>query len=255
MRAAPTALTLVTAAGIALALGACAKQGPGEPRVGGAPSYEVVTVQRPESVADYHRLYKAEYEMCATTRVEVLELPAPKPMLQPAPDYITQRDTYVSDGKSWLHKQEYFGYKLVDGDPTSGCDTYLEKSSNTQLIRDGKVYDASVGHDGKREGQPPQEWALPRGSGKEALYTEGKTVNGFAVKCMKMLPNSEKLLTERCIADLRPGTLSGPTGEPIVLSDRVPVVKDGMATMRTEPVTVKVGHQVDGAIFDAAATP
>jgi hypothetical protein len=221
---------------------------------GGGSSYEVVTVERPESVGDYHKLYKAGYDMCATTR-ELKKMPPPPPMLQPPADFISERKTYISDGKAYLVKQEYFVYKMKMEEPSFTCETYLEKTSNTQLVRDGKVYNAAVDETGKRSSEPAEEWILPRESRKERIYTEPKTVKGQAVKCMPMLPNTDELLTELCIADLKPGTLTDVVGEPIVLSSRVTSAQKVLGAVLTEPVSVKVGGKIDKAVFDAAAAP
>jgi hypothetical protein len=216
-------------------------------------AYEVVTVERPESVEAYHKAYKATYDICATTRA-TLKMPPPAPMKVPPADFISQRTTYTSDGKAYLVKQEYFVYKSKMEEPTYSCDTYLEKTSSTQLIRGGKVYDAAVDESGKRSSEPPSEWDLPRES-KSELYTVPKSVKGHAVKCMPMLPNTEELITELCIADLKPGTLTGPAGEPIVLASRVTSAQKMIGVVLTEPVSVKVGEKIDKAVFDAAAAP
>ena len=85
---------------------------------GGAVAYEVVTVERPESVEAYHKLYRATYDMCAVTR-QNLKLPPPPPMKVPPSDFISQRTTYTSDGKAYLVKEEHFLYKVSIG-PCSG---------------------------------------------------------------------------------------------------------------------------------------
>jgi hypothetical protein len=62
-------------------------------------AYEVVTVERQESVEAYHQAYKATYDICATTRA-TLKMPSPVPMKTPPADFISQRTTYTSDGKA-----------------------------------------------------------------------------------------------------------------------------------------------------------
>lgn len=215
--------------------------------------YQVVTVERPESVEAFHKAYRATYDICAATRA-TLKMPPPAPMKVPPADFISQRTTYTSDGKAYLIKQEYFIYKSKMEEPTFTCETYLERTSSTQLIRDGKVYDAAVDEGGKRSSEPPSAWDLPRES-KSTLYTVPKLVKGYAVKCMPMLPNTEELITELCIADLKPGTLTGAAGEPIVLASRVTSAKKMIGAVLTEPVSVKVGEKIDKTSFDAAAAP
>jgi hypothetical protein len=190
--------------------------------------------------------------MCAGLR-EILKMPPPAPMLRPPADFISQRNTYTSDGKAYLTRQEFFTYKMVDIDehnPT--CKTYLETSSNTQLIRDGKVYDAGIDADGKRFSEPPSEWILPREK-KSDIYPVQKTVKGHAVKCLDIPALTKDLITELCVADLKPGTLTDAQGEPLVVSSRVTIVQKMVGAVLTEPVTMRVGQPVDKAVFDAAA--
>ncbi|QNA89471.1 hypothetical protein G4G28_15150 [Massilia sp. Dwa41.01b] len=226
----------------------------GQPGSSGARSYEIVTVERPESVAEYHKMYRGIYEMCAGVR-KAKGMGPPAPMLQPPADYITERKTYTSDGKAYLVKEEHFTYHAEVDEPAFSCRTYLEKTSNTQLIRDGKMYDAGVDAQGKRYSEPPQEWNLPPEKSREHLFTEPRMVKGHAVKCMPMLPNTQALITDLCVADLKPGTLTDVQNEPLVLYSRVPIVQKLQSVMVTEPVSVKVGLTIDPAVFDAAAAP
>lgn len=223
-----------------------------QPAASGARSYEVVTVERPDSVHEYHKPYRAIYEMCAAIR-KAKGMGPPAPMLQPPADYITGRKTYTSDGKAYLVKEEHFAYVVDADEPAFTCRTYLDKSASTQLIRDGKMFDAGFDGEGKRYSEPAQEWILPPEKSREYLYTEPRVVKGHAVKCMPMLPNTEKLITDLCIADLKPGTLTDIQNEPLILYSRVTSVEKFQGVMLTEPVSVKVGLKVDPAVFDAAA--
>lgn len=217
-------------------------------------AYEVVTVERPESVADYHRLYRLTYENCAQIR-QAKKMGPPPPMKQPPADYITQRLTYISDGKAYLVKEEHFDYVVADLEPGFTCETRARHTVATELVRDGKIYNTSIDENGKRSSDPPEDDILPRDRNKDALYTEPKTIKGFATKCMPMLPNTDKLMTSLCIADLKPGSLFMAHGDPVVLSSRVTIVANPMAVMVTEPLQVKVGQPVDKAQLDAAAAP
>ena len=241
----PTAAATATSAPVAASLPAT--------KADAQVSYEVVTVERPESVADFHKLYKARYDMCAGVR-EAKKLPPPPAMKEPPADFISKRTTFASDGKAYLVKNEYFQYDVSMTMPAPTCETSEQKVSDTELVRDGKMYYAAIDNAGKRVSEPPGEWAMPR-KNKEHVFTEPKVVKGFAVKCMPMLPNSDKLLTELCIADLKPGTLTHVGGEPIILSSRVTIIQKMSGAVLTEPVSVKVGQKINTAMFDAAAAP
>lgn len=220
----------------------------------GGIAYEVVTVERPESVADYHRLYRLSYENCAHVR-DLKQMGPPPPMKQPPGDYITQRRTYVSDGKAYLFKEEHFDYLVSAEEPAFSCETTVRHTVSTELVRDGKIYHASIDENGNRTSEPPEDDILPRDRNKDAIFTETKTVKGFAARCMPMPPDSGKLMTELCIADLKPGSLFLAHGDPVVLSSRVTIVANPMSVMVTEPLQVKVGQDVDKAQLDAAAAP
>lgn len=243
-------ISLVACGALSVGLVACSKID--VPGAGGADtSYEIVTVERPESVAEYHKLYKATYKMCAYAR-EVQKLPPPPPMLQPPADFISQRTTHTSDGKTYLVKSEYFTYKVRSEGPDFSCATYREDTSDTQLIMNGKSYNAGVDEHGKRTSVPPEEFDLPRDP-PDTVFTVPKTIKGFALKCMPMLPNTEKLITELCTADLKPGVPYNNSGRPITVYSRVTIVDQLQSVIVTEPVSIKWGQKIDQAVFDAAA--
>lgn len=257
-------LSLLAVAALGACASACSKTDspvvPGAPTIpsaalvsSGHPAFEVVTVTRPESIDAFLKVYRQMYKTCAFTR-EVKKLPPPPPMLVPPADYISERKTYISDGKAYLVKEEYFTYQVNFEEPSISCETSLEKTSNTTLMRDGKAYIADIDATGRRNSEPPEEWAAPGDEGKEKIYTLLKSVKGYAVKCMPPLPNSEKLLTELCIADMKPGTL-GIGGEPIIVSSRVTSAEPVLGPVLTEPVSIKVGGKIDTTAFDAAAAP
>lgn len=217
-------------------------------------AYEVVTVERPESVEDFHKIYRASYDLCVDLR-KILKMPPPAPMKQPPADFISKRTTYISDGKTYLTRGEYFTYQVVSEEPTFTCETVERKTSDSQLVRDGKVYDVSIDETGQRFVEEPEDWLIKREESEGGIYTEARTVGGFAVKCMPPMPVPEELQADLCIADLKPGTLTDVTGEPLVLSSRVRTVEKMVGAILTEPRTVKVGHKIDPAVFDAAAAP
>lgn len=244
---------ILATASLSTGLAACSKTGapavPGSAAAAGA--YEVVTVERPESVAAFHQLYKGTYAMCAHTREVLKRSPAP-PMLQPPEDYVTKRMTYTSDGTAYLVATEYYFYKIKMEEPELSCATYREVTSETQLVRNGKTYYAHTDEHGKRTAEVEDAAAVPR-SHRDEVFTMKKIVKGQAVKCMPMLPNTAELMTESCIADLNPGTLYDAGGEPITLASRVTSTQKLAGAILVEPLSVKVGQKIDPALFDAAA--
>lgn len=236
---------------------------------GPATAFEVVTVDRPESVEAFHKLYKFQYDMCANTRT-MMKLPPPAPMKQPPADFISERRTYLSDGKDFLIKTEYFAYEVKSDEPAFTCETAFVKTTQTELIRDGKSHLSYIDETGQRGSEPPVDVALPRQTDSGG-YTEPKIVNGHAVKCMAPLPEmkvltkgltealpkqlTEGMAADLCIADLKPGTLTDNDGRAIVLAARVNVPLVPQGAILTEPVSLKIGLAIDKAVFDAAAAP
>lgn len=220
---------------------------------GASGSYEVVTIERPESVTEFHKLYKTSYDLCAGIR-ESKKLPPPPAMKQPPAEFISKRNTFASDGKAYLVKTENFRYDVATKDPNPTCETSEQRSTDMELVRDGKIYHVSIDETGKRVSETEDELSMPR-KDNEGVYTQPKVIKGFAVKCMPIQPAADKLLTELCIADLKPGTLTQLGGEPIVLYSRVTIVQKLAGAIVTEPLSVKVGQKIDKALFDAAAAP
>jgi hypothetical protein len=256
MRGSGTLLVLLGAALAACSKGEAGAGAPVEaPRAAAAApgkgvSFEVVTVHRPESVEEYHRLYRASYDMCALIR-QAKSLPPPPPLRQPPADFISQRNTRISDGAaSYYVKHEYFIYKVESEGETPSCESGERKASSIGVMRDGMVFHTDVDEDGKAYPAEPEQ-AQPPEPGRDDAYTEPKVVKGFAVKCMKLAPGSDKLLTEQCAADLKPGTLYE-GDRPIVVAGRVTVVQQVQGPTLIEPVVIKVGHRVDRSVFDAA---
>ncbi|QJE01885.1 hypothetical protein HH212_19210 [Massilia forsythiae] len=211
-----------------------------------------MTVQRPESIDDYHKLYRESYDLCAGIR-KSKSLPPPAPLVPPSPGYVIQRDTYVGDGAATYVKNEYFTYKVASEGETPTCESGERKAWALEVTRDGSVYRSGAGEDGTAYTNPPDE-APPREQGRDDAYTERKVVKGFAVKCMKLGPDTDNLLTEQCAVDLQPGTLCQGR-RPIVVAGRVTIVEKLQGAILTEPMVVKVGHRVDKRLFEAARTP
>jgi hypothetical protein len=215
-----------------------------------AGSYEIVTVTRPESVDAYHALYRTSYEICATAR-ELVHLPPPAPMKQPPANFIEQRDTYISDGKVFFHKQENFTMTLVNGDPKAGCETRFLSSTQYWLVRDGQLTLASVSEEGRKE--ETHEWSTtnPYKSDLTSSYTEKKTIRGVAVRCQTPTGTAlDQIAQDLCIADGSPHAPIDADDRPIPVSSRVvnPVLKD--VVMLTEPVSVKLGIPIERKSFD-----
>lgn len=215
-------------------------------------SYELVTVARPENVDALLAPYRADYERCALTR-KMLKLPPPAPMLRLPAEFISQRNTYTSDGNAYLTRQEFISYKMeASGAHPPTCKTYLETSLTTQLIRNGKMYNAGIDADGKRYSEPPSGWMLLLEQTSN-IFPVQKIVKGHPVKCLDIPAPTKDLITALCVTNLKPGTLTDAQGDPLVVYSRVTDGQKLMGVVVTEPVSMRVGQPVDQTVFEAAA--
>lgn len=225
---------------------------PGETGQAGGRSYHVVTVERPASATDHHRLQKGMYDMCVTVHQLKTKSP-PKPFVTFPADFITARKTYVSDGTSYLFKEERFDVEVGDAD--QACESRIVRTWTTFLGRDGKLHYDGIDKEGKRLESPPGEFMPPETEGKADHFTEARTIEGIAVKCMPIPPGMQQAVSQVCVADAKPGTLVDVHGEPITLFSETAIVKDMASVLRTEAKSVRIGGKVDQAVFDAVAAP
>lgn len=235
-------------------LAACSPSSPtaGEAGQAGARSYHVVTVERPASATDHHRIQKGVYDMCAALHQSKKKSPA-KPFVTFPADFVAARKTYVSDGTAYLFKEERFDVEV--GDVDEGCESRIVRTWTTYLGRDGKLHYDGIDKEGKRSDSPPDEFMTPEVEGKDEPFTGSRTIKGIAVKCMPIPPEMQQALSELCVADAKPGTLVDFHGDPITLFSKTAIVKDLASVMITEPELVQVGGKVDRAMFDAVAAP
>jgi hypothetical protein len=241
-------------------LGGCGDSGTGtaraaEPAAGAREaalaSYEIVTVTRPESVERHIAQDRAQYDLCASA-AQQQGLP-----VQPFPavpqQYFQERDTWISDGKVFLHRTENYGLDPTSLSPEKGCATRFTIATSTEVRRGRKVTSEQVWFDGQRQAHEEESTApqMPRLKALER-YTVTKTVAGHRVRCLA--PGGAALpgrMQERCVAD---GTVvpAGYDGKPIVVHLRM---KNAQATtdLVMEPQTLRIGGRIDQSAFNVGA--
>jgi hypothetical protein len=215
---------------------------------GSGQSYEVVTVQRPESVNAYQKPYRMLYETCAALR-KAKSLPPPAPMAPLPADFVIRHKTYISDGAAWYFKEAFFSYDVDASADAPTCATRVRRHLSIEVVRDGMKVRTDVDDEGKRRAAPPEP-ANPRRRRQE-IHTVPKVVKGYAVKCLQVPAAGGAPLGEFCVADLKPGTLYY-NGQPIVVAGRDSMLEKLQGATLIEPVLLKAGQQVDGSVFDAA---
>ena len=123
-------------------------------------SYEFVSQTRPEDLQKYLTLAKAGYDICAFG-AEQLKIEA-KPFTQVPADFIVERATYMSNGKSFYVSKEEFS---IDQAPMEeGCTTSIAVHKSETRISDGFIY--SVDTDGSGRSVHPKSPTILRTTGR-----------------------------------------------------------------------------------------
>ncbi|MES2823456.1 MAG: hypothetical protein V4732_07635 [Pseudomonadota bacterium] len=137
------------------------------------PSYELVTETRPEDVGRYFALVKAVYDACVVV-AQSRHLPI-EPFVTVPGNFALERNTYISDGKSFYKKiaRSTINSELMQ--PETQCKARIESSTNTQIIYGGLTYDVATGEEGKRT------LAAPRRFDPE-LYNWRKDISNYNIK-------------------------------------------------------------------------
>lgn len=209
-------------------------------------SYRLVTVLRPESVADYFKRARSLYDACRTV-AQMKSLPV-KPFPALPQNFVHSRVTQVSDGKRFLHSEEQFA---VDGEisPSSGCEVKVTSQVSSSVFTDG-TRPAQVPGD---EGPADLDRALDLDPARLTPYTVARTVHGVRLKCD---PSATAAADDPgvCIVDpaAARGALATPDGKPLVAHH---VRKDQVfgTKMVLEPESFITGTAIDTTVFNVAA--
>jgi hypothetical protein len=219
--------------------------------------YEVVLETRPERPDAFVGRQKGLYNFCVTT-AKNLQSPVPvKPFTRLPANFFTERETLISDGKSFYKKSE--GVVLDPGMTVeNGCASALISSSTSNILRDHKNQVIAVADDGSIDVSPPEaqlEMPAKKSDGVSG-YSVRKTVNGIALRC---LPKDHpiirsQLALDSCIYDDGAGgTLTDEVGQSILIYGRIPSPEKDPgfgSVLVIEPKSVKLGKPRDAKVFN-----
>lgn len=192
---APTQAHAFATISLALLCSACSPSGSGQSAgadVSATPAaqaaavrYEIVSETRPKDFAAYKKFQEDAYNMCAT--VVKLSKRAVLPMAEISPDIVLTRETWTSDGRSFLYKSE--GRAIGLPNIEAGCEQKQTHSIEYRLTQaDGSRHswgeDSETGPVAVTSEKPDQVAPLPTPS-----YAREKTVNGIALRC----PTAEEM--------------------------------------------------------------
>ena len=222
---------------------------------GAGSAYEIVLETRPEKPVEYLGRQRAFYDLCVAA-AQAQNLPV-KPFVTPPKDFVTMRQTYLSDGTRFLEKTENFDFDAESMLPEEGCATKLAPSVSTKIWSGGKLQTQEIDRDGKSVAAPPIDFPVtdaPRTNRIEP-YTMRQTIQGVAARCLP--PDSPVIqngvMLASCIADL-PGdtTLFSVAGKPILIHDRIQSNESDprfASLLVTMPKSVMVGKEVPRSQF------
>ncbi len=210
-------------------------------------SHDIVTQTRPESVDSYLEFFQSSHRVCAAAR-EMLQLPPPAPLVQVPPKFITQRTTYLSNGKAFLYRREEFFIDMSEMTPEQGCTTRLGSRMASEVVNGGKRQSSSSEMGARPEVEPAidMETVPPPYRKGDDNFSSRRTIGGVAMRCA---PASSQFLAETmqdlCILDLPSGTATDADGKPIVVHLRSKLLEKAGMVLLTEPVSVQIGQPVD----------
>lgn len=223
------------ALGMFVALAACDR----ETADAAAQPYEIVTQMRPESLDVYMRRHRQGYDVCARVRA-IQQLPPPPPLVTLPADFAMKRSTYLGSASGYLIRHEEFNL-VMEAD----CKTRVDSATTEAVVRGGKVYGQRREFDGHTEVEPPAPsgWEPSKAASDEASYTEKRTVDGIAMRCLSAALRGG-LTLDKCVADTDAGLLRDGAGDPVVLRARELVPGRDKMVVLTEPVSVQIGKPV-----------
>ncbi|NHZ98384.1 hypothetical protein [Massilia sp. CCM 8734] len=220
----------------------------------GRDSYELITIRRPTSVEEYFKLWSLPYELCVAS-AKLNNVPV-KPFPAIPKDFVMKRTTVTSDGKSFRTTEEEFGVDIQDITVENGCATSYGSGLRTWVAHNGIEADLdseiqSENHEGQASYQ-----IKPYDPNLAQAYSVEKKINGIAVRCTGAhdFMVAGKVVAEMCVLDPVLGRIAMADGKPpIVYTRDIPGPSLFGSAMVDEPISLKVGIEVNPEIFVNAA--
>ena len=222
------------------------------------PAYELVVLQKPDTVEGYAKIPRAYYDLCANL-THALNLPT-KPFPQLPASLGSQRSTYVIRGWDSVYRHEFLGefnVSKMDLDHLCEVDVVVDNSPEVQIVVGATR--TSIDTDENNHITVTTEdlsdlhaFDRSRPAKSTAEYTDSRTVNGIPLRCLPAgkPPLDPVLITEMCIY-AHDGVLVHDDREPIMLAARV---KPGPALPYftiTEPQSLRILEHPESQ-FDVA---
>lgn len=209
-------------------------------------AYDISTQTRPESVEGYSKFFQGLHQVCAASR-QMMGLPAAAPMVVIPANFVTERSSYVSDGKTFLTQHEEFYVDVNEMQPELGCKSRVASAMTAELIKNGTVQVARRDPDSQLEVGPADPLAPPK-SGMGQAFSERKTIAGAALRCAPAgATPGPGVAQDLCIPDVAAGVPLDGHGEPVLVHARSTLLQKADIVLLTEPVSVQIGKPVSQA--------
>ncbi|MFZ6843638.1 hypothetical protein [Undibacterium sp. RuTC16W] len=212
-------------------------------------SYEVVTTIRPETISKYQAIAKVIYDGCVSS-AQLSKL-SYKPFVTIPASFIRQKDTYISDGKAFYTKTDTWSIDISDTQPDKGCATSIAHTVSTQSVHDGYIYAVDIDKDGHSNSSSPEQYNIAAAAAVDkSAYKLAKAINNVSLGCLDTNDLLAGLATEFCIVKDEAGVaLTTFDQQPIPAYVRSLATNDAEGAMLTEPVSAKIGIQVNPSVF------
>ena len=222
-----------------------------------AQAYELVLLERPDSVEGYVAIQRAVYDLCATSQ-QIKQGPV-KPFPALPATLGTDRITYLVRGRDIVVQHEHLevlDVSKMDAEHACEVDVTTEKRPSVDMEVGPTHTSIDTDAAGHRNVQTEDVTDLRRANGTSvtstARYTDSRTQNGIELRC---LPQSSPViiagaLQESCVY-AREGVLVWSDGKPIVLASRVKPSPAAKYVMVTEPESLRSINR-DDSRFNAA---
>jgi hypothetical protein len=217
-------------------------------------AYELVVVQKPDSVQTYAQVTRDVYDLCVVS-AEALHTTA-KPFPQLPASLGATRTTYLIRGRDRVVREEMLAALDVSKNtPDHQCEVDVTPSRTLDVdLVVGNTH-TSIGADHSVQTEDISDLRSAEAAFRPqstADYTAPHTVNGVDLRCLPpgKPPIDGEMLQQMCVY-AHDGALVEPDGKPIVLASRVRITPTSPVTIK-EPQSLRTIEHPDAGQFNAA---
>jgi hypothetical protein len=216
-------------------------------------AYELVLLEKPDTLENYVVADRAGYDACVSVAKLLHAATKPFPQLPPTLGY--RRTIYLISGRDYVVRHE----RVAELDkskmkPDQGCEATVSTDKGLDVSIGFGAVETSIGLDdtGHRIVQTSERLADST-SRPTAQYTEARTVNGIALRCLPQgNPALDPVLLQEVCVYARDGILLEPNGNAIVLASRIKPTPSWPWVTIKEPESLRTLQHPDASLFNPA---